>query len=117
MAIAEHEITQQEDIQSVTVRLTEAQAATLRQAAEAKGQSLEDFVVFTSVRAADALREGLVLPVGRDPLDSVVGIFKDEPLMDALMEHIHEEQRQGIEQFRLEAEAEEAAEQAKASRQ
>ena len=117
MAIAEHEITSQEGTQSVTVPLTEAQAATLRQAAEAKGQSLEDFVVSALVRAAEAPHEGLVLPAGGDPLDSIVGIFKDSPELDALMERIHEEQRQGIEQFRLEAEAEEAAEQAKASRQ
>lgn len=56
----------------------------------------------------------LALPAGHDPLDSIVGIFKDSPELDALMERIHEEQRQGIEQFRLEAEAEEAVEQAEA---
>ncbi len=117
MAIAEHEITQQEVTQNVTIRLTEAQAAKLRQAAQAKRQSVEEFIVSASVRAADAPRESLGLPAGRDPLDSIIGIFKDSPELDALMEHIHEEQRQGIEQFRLEAEAEEAAEQAKALRQ
>ena len=117
MALAEHEVTQQEVTQSITVRLTEAQAAKLRQAAAAKGQSVEEFITSASVRAADAPHDGLVLPAGRDPLDSIVGIFKDSPELDALMERIHEEQRQGIEQFRLEAEAEEAAEQAKALRQ
>ncbi len=118
MAIAEHEITQQEVTQSVTVRLTEAQAAKLRQAAEAKGQSMEDFA---ATAITDAVRNFLSpilpLPAGHDPLDSIVGIFKDSPELDALMERIHEEQRQSIEQFRLEAEAEEAAEQAKALRQ
>ena len=117
MAIAEQEIIQQEVTQSVTIRLTKAQAAKLRQAAEAKGQSLEDFIVSASVRAANAPRGGSALAAGRDPLDSIIGIFKDSPELDALMERIHEEQRQGIEQFRLEAEAEEAAEQAKALRQ
>ena len=40
MALAEHEITPQEIAQSVTVRLTEAQVATLRQAAATQGQSV-----------------------------------------------------------------------------
>ena len=110
MALAEHEVTQ------ITVRLAEAQAAKLGQAAAAQGQSIEDFIVSASVRAADAPRESLVLPAGRDPLDSIFGIFKDEPLMEALMERIHADQRREIEQFWLEAEAEEVAEQAKAAR-
>jgi hypothetical protein len=78
---------------------------------------MEEFILSASVRAADAPHESLVLPAGRDPLDGIIGIFKDEPLLDALMERIHENQRQGIEQFRLEAEVEEAMEQAKALRQ
>ena len=106
MAIAEQEITQE-----FVVRLTQEQAAKLRQAASANGQSVEEFVLSASLRAVeDALSPAfpVPLPAGRDPLDSIIGIFKDEPLMDALMERIHEEQQRGIEQFRLEAEAEEA---------
>ena len=118
MAIAEHEIVPQEVIQSVTILLTEAQAATLRQAAAANGQSVEDFAASAiTVAAPNFLSPTLPSLAGHDPLDSIVGIFKDSPELDALMERIHEEQRQGIEQFRLEAEAEEAAEQAKALRQ
>lgn len=117
MATAEHEVVQQEVTQSVTVRLTGSQAEALRQAAEAKGQNVEEFILSASVRAVAARHESPVPPAGRDPLDSIIGIFKDSPELDALMERIHEEQRQGIEQFRLEAEAEEATEQAKALRQ
>ncbi len=92
MALAEHEVTQQEAVQ-VTVRLTEAQAAKLRQAAAAKGQSVEEFITSTSVRAADAPHVGLVLPVGRDPLDSLFRLLEFEPELDALMERIHAERR------------------------
>ena len=117
MALAEHEVVQQEVTQGVTVRFTGAQVTKIRQAAEAKGQSVEDFIVSASVHTVEGLRESLVLPAGHDPLDSIIGIFKDSPELDALMERIHEEQRQGIEQFRLEAEAEDAVEQANALRQ
>ena len=110
MAIAEHEITPQEVTQSVTVRLTEAQAAKLRQAAEAKGQSMEDFAATAIADAAQNFsRPTLPVPSGHHRLDSIFGIFKDSPELDALMEHIHEEQRLGIEQFRAEEAAEEAA--------
>ena len=112
MAIAEQEVTQ-----SFTVRLTKAQAAKLGKAAEANRQSVEDFVVAALIRAADPPLESLVSPAGHDPLDSIIGIFKESPELDALMERIHEGQRQEIEQFRLEAEAEEAAEHVKALRQ
>ena len=117
MAIAEHEITQQEITQSITIRLTESQVAKLKKAAEANNQSVENFVVAALVRATSPPLKNLILPSGRDPLDSIIGIFKDSPELDALMERIHEEQRQEIEQFRLEAEAEEAAEQAKVQKQ
>lgn len=115
MAVAEHEVTQQEVTQSVTVRLTEAQATRTRQAAEAKKQSVEEFAATAIADAAqNFLSPTLPLPAGHHRLDSIFGVFKDSPELDALMERIHEEQQQGIEQFRLEAEAEEAAEQAKA---
>lgn len=109
MALAEHEISQ-----TITVRLTEAQAAKLHQAAEAQGQSAEDFIISASVRAADAPHANSVLPAGRASLDSLFRLLEFEPELDALMEHIHEGQRKGIEQFRAEEAAEEAAEQAKA---
>ena len=117
MALAEHEITQQEIARSVTVRLTEAQVATLRQAAATQGQSVEEFIVSASVYTAEAtLNPVSSTPpsAGRDPLDSLFRLLEFEPELDALMEHIHEEQRKGIEQFRAEEAAEEAAEQAKA---
>ena len=113
MALAEHEIVQQEVTQSITVRLTEAQDATLRQAAEAKGQSVENFIVSASVHAVEDTSNpapSTPSPARRAPLDSLFGLLEFEPELDALMERIHEEQRKGIEQFR----AEEAAEQAKA---
>ena len=117
MAIAEHEITSQEVTQSITVRLSEAQAATLRQAAATQGQSVEELIVSASAHTAEAiLNPASSTPPSarRDPLDSLFRLLEFEPELDALMEHIHEEQRKGIEQFRAEEVAEEAAEQAKA---
>ena len=117
MAIAEHEIAPQEVAQSVTVRLTEAQATTLRQAAATQGQSVEELVVSASVHTAEATlnpASSTPLSARRGPLDSLFGLLEFEPELDVLMEHIHEEQRKGIEQFRAEEAAEEAAEQAKA---
>lgn len=93
MAIAEHEIIQQEVTQSVTVRLTEAQAAALRQAAEAKGQSMEEFAAAIIKGATETAlvpdHAQIVLPA--KSFASVLGIFRDEPLMEALMERIHAE--------------------------
>lgn len=73
MAIAEHEIAQQETTQSLTVRLTEAQDAILRQAVETKGQSLEEFVVSSLRQAAKAVIElRLAMPAfGSDPMDRI----------------------------------------------
>ncbi len=116
MAIAEHEVVQQEVIQ-VTVRLTEAQAAKIGQAAQAEGLSMEEFIISASFHAAEATlnpASSTSPPARRDPLDSLFGLIEFEPELDALMEHIHEEQRKGIEQFRAEEAAQEAAEQAKA---
>ncbi len=111
-------MTQPETVQAevttqVTVRLAEAQAAALRQAAAAQGQSVEEFIVSALVYTADAALNPVssTPPLARrGPLDSLFGLMEFEPELDALMEHIHEEQRKGIEQFR----AEEAAEEAKA---
>lgn len=117
MALAEQEITQQEVTQSVTVLLTEAQATKIRQAATANGQSVEEFIVSASIHAAEGTSNPAPSPsptARRDPLNSLFGLLEFEPELDTLMEHIHEEQRKGIEQFRAEEAAEEAAEQAKA---
>lgn len=35
----------------------------------------------------------LSLPPGRHPLDAVIGVFRDEPLMDALMERVRQSRR------------------------
>lgn len=105
MAIAEQEVTQE-----LVIRLTQDQAAKLGRAASADGQSLEAFVTLALLRAADeALTSptALVRPPARS-LDSVLGIFKDEPLMDALMARIHAERQAQMEQER-EAQETEAA--------
>ena len=115
MAIAEHEITPQEVTQSITIHLTASQAATLRQAAAGQGQSMEDFAATAIADAAQhSLSPTSPLPARRASLDSLFGLIEFEPELDALMEHIHEEQKKGIEQFRAEEAAQEAAEQAKA---
>lgn len=107
MAIPEHELAEHEVTQDIMVRLTEAQAIKLHQAASAKGQNVEEFVISASVHTAeDTLHPAVSLPAEHDPLDSIFGIFKDSPELDALMERIHEEQRSGIAQFRVEEAAE-----------
>ena len=91
MAIAEQEITRQ-----LSIPLNQAQQERLERAALATGQSLESFAASALLRAADeALNRSrpAVLPAGGDPLDRIAGIFKDEPLMDALMERVREDQR------------------------
>ncbi len=114
MAIAEREITQQ-----LTLTLSGDLHQKMEQAALASGQTVSDFIASSLRQAAEAaLEPRLSAPAfAGDPLDSIIGIFKDSPELDALMGRIHEDQRQGIEQFRLEAEAEKAAEQAKARQQ
>ncbi len=100
MAIAEHEITSQEGTQSVTILLTEAQAATLRQAATASGQSMEEFaaIVLASATAATLMSNGNQIVPPAKSFASVLGIFRDEPLMDDLMERIREERAKQAEQ-------------------
>lgn len=99
MAVAEHEITQQ-----LTLTLSGNLHEKVEQAALASGQTVSNFIVSSLRQAAEAaLTPGAsqVLPPAKS-FASVLGIFKDEPLLDALMERIHEEQRLGIEQFRAE---------------
>ena len=117
MAVAEHKITQldmtqPETVQAevttqVTVRLAEPQAAALRQAAAARGQSLAEFAVAALARAADAAplpNESPALPPAKS-FASVLGIFKDEPLMDSLMERIQENRARQAEQEAADQEA------------
>ena len=60
-------------------------AGKLERAASVRGQSLNEFAVSALLRAAD------------DPLDRVIGIFQDEPLMDALMERVRADRHAEIE--------------------
>ncbi len=103
-------VIEQEVVREISIQLSREQEDALTRAASQAGQSVEDFAASALVRAAeDVLNPALpAVQTERDPLDSIFGIFKDEPLLDALMERIHEEQQRGIEQFRLEAEVEDA---------
>ena len=104
MAIAEQELTRQ-----LTLPLNQDQRDRLERAALATGQSLESFAVSALLRAAeDALIRSYptALSTESDPLDRIAGIFKDEPLMDALMERIREDRRVEIEAIEAEIEAE-----------
>lgn len=94
MAILEREVTPQA-AQSPSLRLSLAQMKKLQHAAAAEGQSLDEFMVSALLHAADAV---LTAPPAAtvDPLDRVAGIFKDEPLMEALMERIREDRRREI---------------------
>ena len=93
MAIAEQEITRE-----LNIPLTQDQQARLERAARATGQSLEGFAASVLLRAAeDALSHFAVLSAESDPLDRAAGIFKDEPLMDALMERVRADRRAAME--------------------
>ena len=95
MAIAEQEVTRQ-----LSIPLSQAQQERLERAALMAGQSLESFAASAVVRAAEealASPTALVRPPVRS-IDSVLGIFKDEPLMDDLMARIHAERRAQMEQ-------------------
>ncbi len=103
MATLEHEVTHEaahEATREISIRLSREQADRLEQAALATGQSLESFAASALLRAAeDALNRSsrVALPADSDPLDRVAGIFKDEPLMDALMERVREDRRRETE--------------------
>ncbi len=95
MATIEQEITR-----PLNIPLNQDQRERLERAALATGHSLEGFAASALLRAADeALTppSALVRPSARS-LDSVLGIFKDEPLMDALMARIHAERQAQMEQ-------------------
>ena len=98
MATLEHEATHEvthEVTREISIRLSREQADRLERAALATGQSLAGFATSALLREADT---GLTRrPRSGDPLDKVMGIFKDEPLMDALMERIREDRRREIE--------------------
>ncbi len=90
MAIAEQEITR-----PLNISLTQEQRKKLERAALAAGQSLEDFALSSLLRAADRK----MTPGASDnhPLDKIIGIFEDEPLMDELMERVRADRRLEIE--------------------
>lgn len=102
MATLEHEVTHEaahEVTREIGIRLSREQAERLERAALATGQSLAGFAASALLRAAeDALNHSspATPPIDSDPLDRVAGIFKDEPLMDALMERIREDRRREI---------------------
>ncbi len=99
MATLEREVTSSA---APSLRLTPAQMTTLRHAAAAEGQTLDEFMVSALLRAADAILTPPPLATKIDPLDRVAGIFKDEPLMEELMERIREDRRREIALFRAE---------------
>ncbi len=115
MAIAEQEVIEQEVIEQKAVReirisISREQEEALTRAASQTGQSLEEFAASALSRAAeDVLNPTLpAAQTERDPLDGIIGIFKDEPLLDALMERIHEDRRAAMEAEAKEAEEMEA---------
>lgn len=77
MAIAEREITR-----PLSVNLTQGQREKLEQAAFSAGLSVPDFTA-----------AALIQTVEIDPLERVIGVFQDEPLMDALIERVREDRR------------------------
>ncbi len=76
-----------------SLRLTPAQMTTVQNAAAAEGQTLDEFMVSALLRAADLV---LTPPPPVNPLDKVIGIFKDEPLMEDLMKRIRKDRRREI---------------------
>jgi len=98
MATLEHEVTHEatpEVTREIGIRLSREQAERLERAALATGQSLESFAASALLREADAVLTQR--PRAAKSLDGVLGIFKDEPLMEALMERIREDRRAEIE--------------------
>jgi len=93
MAILGREVTLQA-AQSPSLCLSSAQMIKLQHAAATEGQFLDEFMVSALLRAADMI---LTPPPLVDSLDKVFGIFKDEPLMEDLMERIREDRRREIE--------------------
>ena len=118
MAIAEHEV-KQEAVREISIQISREQEEALTRAASQTGLSLEEFAASALSRAArdsalsaaesfdqDVQWHQFTQGDRADRFKKILGIFKDEPLLDALMEQIHEDQRREIEQFKREAEAE-----------
>lgn len=91
-----------------SLHLTSKQVETVRRAAAVAGQSSEEFIVSAVLQAAEAA----LAPPAPHPLEKVFGIFKDEPLMEDLMNSIRQDRQAGIEAF--EKQAQEEARQEKA---
>jgi len=64
MATLEHEATEHEATREIGIRLSRAQAETVERAAQAAGQSLDDFAASALLGAADA---ALTAPAARPP--------------------------------------------------
>jgi hypothetical protein len=103
MAIAEHEI-----MRPLNLSFTQEQRKKLESAALAAGQSLESFAASALLSAANETLTPSRRDIGSaegDPLDRIAGIFRDEPLMDDLMERIREDRRVEIEAIEAEIDA------------
>jgi len=93
-------VIEQEVVREISIQLSREQEDALTRAASQAGQSVEDFAASALVRAAEAVlvpTDAHVQPSVKS-FASVLGIFRDEPLMEALMERIHEERRIQMEQ-------------------
>ena len=99
MATAEHEV-KQEHVRDIRVPISREQEDALARAAFQAGQSLEEFAAAALSRAAEAVLApaNVQPPLPAKSFASVLGIFRDEPLMEALMERIHKERRIQMEQ-------------------
>ncbi len=86
MAIVEQEITR-----SLNISLNQEQREKLERAALATGQSLNDFALLALSHAAD--KALTPVPSDDNPLEKIIGIFEDEPLMDELMERVRADRR------------------------
>jgi uncharacterized protein (DUF1778 family) len=118
MAIAEHEV-KQEAVREISIQISREQEDTLTRAASQTGQSLEEFASSALLRAArdnaPSAAESFAQDIQwhqsiqgnkADKFQKIIGIFKDEPLMEALMERIREDRRVEIERFARETDAE-----------
>ena len=85
-----------------SLHLSFEQAETVRRAAAVARQSLEEFTVSAVLQAAAAV----LAPPATHPLDKVFGIFKDEPLMEDLMNRIRQDRQAEIEIFEKQAQEE-----------
>ena len=131
MAVIEQEV-KQEVVREIRIPISREQEEALTRAASQTGQSLEEFAASALSRAAEeSVSHELLHSIPKDiasaaeesfardvqwhqsmqgdqanRFDKIFGIFKDEPLMEALMERIREDRRVEIERFAREADAE-----------